>query len=104
MGDHGVPQSDTWLFGIREHFNELGKFRGCAVYRNEAPEVEPTIIDGGYHRIEWSGQVGLADDGSEIGDQHLQDMANAGSGLPVGGTENAEYFVALNYPYRILNQ
>ena len=34
--------------------------------------------------------------GDQVGEQHLQDMANAGSGLPVGGTENAEYFVALN--------
>ncbi len=34
--------------------------------------------------------------GDDVGAQHLQDMANAGSGLPVGGTENAEFFVALN--------
>ncbi len=34
--------------------------------------------------------------GDQVGAQHLQDMANAGSGLPVGGTENAEFFVALN--------
>jgi len=34
--------------------------------------------------------------GDEVGAQHLQDMANAGSGLAVGGTDNAEYFVALN--------
>lgn len=34
--------------------------------------------------------------GDQVGEQHLQDMANAGSGLPVGGIENAEYFVALN--------
>jgi hypothetical protein len=34
--------------------------------------------------------------GDQVGAQHLQDMANAGSGLPVGGIENAEYFVALN--------
>jgi hypothetical protein len=34
--------------------------------------------------------------GDQVGEQHLQDMANAGSGLAVGGTENAEYFVALS--------
>ena len=34
--------------------------------------------------------------GDQVGAQHLQDMANAGAGLPVGGTENAEFFVALN--------
>ncbi len=32
--------------------------------------------------------------GSDVGAAHLQDMANAGSGLPVGGTDNAQYFVA----------
>lgn len=34
--------------------------------------------------------------GDQVGAQHLQDMANAGSGLAVGGTQNAEYFVALS--------
>ncbi len=34
--------------------------------------------------------------GDDVGEAHLQDMANAGAGLPVGGTDNAEYFVALN--------
>ncbi len=32
--------------------------------------------------------------GNDVGTPHLQDMANAGSGLPVGGTDNAEFFVA----------
>lgn len=40
--------------------------------------------------------------GDEVGEQHLQDMANAGAGLAVGGTENAEYFVALN-PQELVN-
>lgn len=34
--------------------------------------------------------------GDDVGADHLQDMANAGSGLPVGGTDNADFFVALN--------
>ncbi len=34
--------------------------------------------------------------GDDVGAEHLQDMANAGSGLAVGGTDNAEYFVALD--------
>lgn len=34
--------------------------------------------------------------GSEIGEDHLQDMANAGVGLPVGGSEQAPYYVALD--------
>lgn len=32
--------------------------------------------------------------GNDVGEPHLQDMANAGSGLPVGGTDNAQFFVA----------
>jgi len=32
--------------------------------------------------------------GSGVSDAHLQDMANAGVGLPVGGTDNAPYYVA----------
>jgi hypothetical protein len=32
--------------------------------------------------------------GSEVGHAHLQDMANAGVGLPVGGTEHAPFYVA----------
>jgi hypothetical protein len=34
--------------------------------------------------------------GSGVSDDHLQDMANAGVGLPVGGTQNAPYYVANN--------
>lgn len=34
--------------------------------------------------------------GDEVGAPHLQDMANAGAGLPVGGAMNAPYYVALN--------
>jgi hypothetical protein len=40
--------------------------------------------------------------GDEVGEDHLQDMANAGVGLPIGGTENADYFVALN-PQELVN-
>lgn len=32
--------------------------------------------------------------GSDVGAPHLQDMANAGVGLPVGGATNAPYYVA----------
>lgn len=32
--------------------------------------------------------------GSDVGEDHLQDMANAGSGLPVGGPTEAPYYVA----------
>ena len=32
--------------------------------------------------------------GDDVGAPHLQDMANAGVGLPVGGTTNAPYYVA----------
>src|SRR5262249_10256949 len=31
---------------------------------------------------------------TDIAPQHLQDMANAGAGKPVGGTDNAKYYVA----------
>lgn len=34
--------------------------------------------------------------GDEVGADHLQDMANAGVGLDPNGTENANYYVALN--------
>jgi len=34
--------------------------------------------------------------GSGVSDAHLQDMANAGVGLPVGGGTNAPYYVANN--------
>jgi hypothetical protein len=34
--------------------------------------------------------------GSDVGATHLQDMANAGVGLPVGGATNAPYYVADN--------
>ncbi len=34
--------------------------------------------------------------GSGVSDAHLQDMANAGVGLPVGGAQNAPYYVANN--------
>ncbi|HLU65962.1 MAG TPA: vWA domain-containing protein [Kofleriaceae bacterium] len=34
--------------------------------------------------------------GADIAQSHLQDMANAGVGLPVGGVENAPYYQALN--------
>lgn len=32
--------------------------------------------------------------GTDIAEEHLQDVANAGAGLPVGGTDNAPYYVA----------
>ncbi|RME26816.1 MAG: VWA domain-containing protein [Deltaproteobacteria bacterium] len=32
--------------------------------------------------------------GTDVAASHLQDMANAGAGLPVGGPENAPYYVA----------
>lgn len=34
--------------------------------------------------------------GDEVSQAHLQDMANAGAGLPVGGTDAAPYFIALD--------
>lgn len=34
--------------------------------------------------------------GSDVGEDHLQDMANAGAGLPVGGAENAQFWQALD--------
>lgn len=34
--------------------------------------------------------------GDEIGEDHLQDMANAGAGLEVGGANNAKFYRALN--------
>ncbi len=34
--------------------------------------------------------------GDDVGAEHLQDMANAGVGLDPNGTENAEFYVALN--------
>ncbi len=34
--------------------------------------------------------------GDDVGADHLQDMANAGAGLAIGGMDNAEFFVALN--------
>jgi hypothetical protein len=34
--------------------------------------------------------------GSQVSQAHLQDMANAGVGLPIGGAENAPYYQALN--------
>lgn len=34
--------------------------------------------------------------GDQVGEAHLQDMANAGSGLPIGGATNATYYTALN--------
>jgi len=34
--------------------------------------------------------------GDEVGAEHLQDMANAGVGLPVDGPEDAPYYVALD--------
>jgi hypothetical protein len=34
--------------------------------------------------------------GDEIGDKHLQDMANAGRGLQVGGSTNADFYRALD--------
>jgi hypothetical protein len=40
--------------------------------------------------------------GDQVGRDHLQDMANAGTGLAIGGTENATYYVALN-PDELVN-
>ncbi len=34
--------------------------------------------------------------GTNVGEDHLQDMANAGVGLPIGGAENAPYWQALD--------
>jgi hypothetical protein len=34
--------------------------------------------------------------GDQVGEAHLQDMANAGSGLPIGGASNATYYTALS--------
>lgn len=34
--------------------------------------------------------------GDAIAEEHLQDMANAGVGLPIGGAENAPFYQALN--------
>jgi hypothetical protein len=34
--------------------------------------------------------------GDDVGESHLQDMANAGVGLPINGTENATYYRALS--------
>lgn len=34
--------------------------------------------------------------GDDVGAAHLQDMANAGSGLPIGGASNATFYTALN--------
>ncbi|HTE55103.1 MAG TPA: vWA domain-containing protein [Kofleriaceae bacterium] len=34
--------------------------------------------------------------GDEVSEEHLQDMANAGIGLPIGGNQNAPFFQALD--------
>jgi hypothetical protein len=34
--------------------------------------------------------------GADVSLGHLQDMANAGSGLPIGGSQNAPYYLANN--------
>ncbi len=40
--------------------------------------------------------------GDEVGADHLQDMANAGRGLAIGGMENAPFYVALD-PDELVN-
>ncbi len=62
---------------------------GLEVARNVSLDAAKRAFDAGI-------RVYIVSVGDQVGAQHLQDMANAGAGLPVGGTEDAEYFVALS--------
>ena len=62
----------------------------------EAQVTQQLALDAAKRAFDAGVRVYIVSVGDDVGAQHLQDMANAGSGLAVGGTDNAEYFVALN--------
>jgi hypothetical protein len=59
-------------------------------------EGQPQAIAAAKRAFDAGIRVYVVSVGNDVGAQHLQDMANAGSGVPVGGQENTDYFVALN--------
>lgn len=77
-----------------------GEPDSCAVPNpdnaQEAQQAQQISLDAAKRAFDAGIRVYVVSVGDDVGAQHLQDMANAGSGLPVGGAENAEYFVALN--------
>lgn len=77
-----------------------GEPDSCAIPNPEneqqANQTRQLSLDAAKRAFDAGIRVYVVSVGDQVGEQHLQDMANAGSGLPVGGTENAEFFVALN--------
>ncbi len=69
--------------------------QGAEAARNLAIAAAERAFDAGI-------RVYIVSVGNDVGAPHLQDMANAGAGLPVGGTENAQYFVA-NSPAELVS-
>ncbi len=51
-------------------------------------------IEGAQYAFENGIGVVILSVGREVSTPHLQDMANAGSGLPIGGAQNAPFYVA----------
>jgi hypothetical protein len=72
----------------------------CAIPDPETPQEEATAqqesIAAAQRAFDAGIRVFVVSVGDQVGAAHLQDMANAGAGLPVGGTENEEYFEALD--------
>ena len=64
----------------------------CAVPNPQTGQ--PESIAAAQHAWDENVRVYILGVGSDVGAAHLQDMANAGAGLPVGGSENAPYYVA----------
>lgn len=77
-----------------------GEPDSCAVpnpeNEQEALQAQQISLDAAKRAFDAGIRVYIVSVGNQVGEQHLQDMANAGSGLEVGGADNAEYFVALN--------
>lgn len=57
---------------------------------------QPEAIAGAQNAFANGIELFILSVGNQVGAQHLQDMANAGVGLPVNGPTNAPFFVANN--------
>jgi hypothetical protein len=68
----------------------------CAKPDPETPDAQAASVAAAKATYDKGVRIYVISVGDEVGDEHLQDMANAGIGLPVGGAQKAKFYKALN--------
>ena len=68
----------------------------CAKPDPETPEAQALSVAAAKAAFAKGVRIYVISVGDDVGDEHLQDMANAGVGLTVGGATNATFYKALD--------